>query len=111
MTTVHSLASGLKIDYPLPPREAVAAAYAQYAKNDPIAFTHREEFLRKYSQLVSETERIVAIGDFVALRDDGAEGKQKIHLVVAKQKALALDTAVRIGGSRLFLRNPLSSET
>ena len=70
VTTVHSLASGLKIDYPLPPREAVAAAYAQYAKNDPITFTHREELLQKYGHLVKETERVVAIGDFVALKDD-----------------------------------------
>ena len=70
LTTVHSLASGLKIDYPLPPREAVAAAYAQYAKNDPIAFTHHKEFLHKYGHLVKETERVVAIGDFVALKDD-----------------------------------------
>ena len=70
LTTVHSLASGLKIEYPLAPREAVAAAYAQYAKNDPIAFTHHKEFLQKYGHLVKETERLVAIGDFVALKDD-----------------------------------------
>ena len=70
VTTVHSLASGLKIDYPLPPREAVAAAYAQYAKNDPITLSHREELLQKYGHLVKETERVVAIGDFVALKDD-----------------------------------------
>ena len=70
LTTVHSLASGLKIDYPLPPREAVAAAYAQFAKNDPIAFAHHKEFLQKYGHLLKETDRVVAIGDFVALKDD-----------------------------------------
>ena len=70
LTTVHSLASGLKIEYPLAPREAVAAAYAQYAKNDPIAFTHHKEFIQKYGHLVKETERVVVIGDFVALKDD-----------------------------------------
>ena len=70
VTTVHSLASGLKIEYPLSPREAVVAAYAQYAKNDPIAFTHHDEFLQKYGHLVKETERLVAIGDFVALKDE-----------------------------------------